>query len=64
MLGFQKIISLFLSFIIGFFTYSVSFITSSNDNNFQIINGYFSVNSVLVNGEIISTKTEGDEKNE
>ena len=60
MLGFKKVISLFLSLIIGFFTYPISFFTSFDGNDFQIINGDFSANAVFFNSEIIPIQTEGD----
>ncbi len=60
MSGFIKIISLVLSFFIGFITYPVSFFTSSDDNMYYIPTGEFSENSVMFNGESVKIETQGD----
>ena len=47
----RKILSIILSFIFGFLTYPVSFITSQNDADITLLQGEFNAGSVFLNGE-------------
>ena len=47
----RKILSIVLSFILGFFTYPFSFLPSANDSDFEINQGVFNTESIVLNGE-------------
>lgn len=47
----RRILSIALSFILGFFTYPISFIPNVNDSEFEIFCGEFGKESMVLNGE-------------
>lgn len=51
LIGLRKVLSTILSFILGFFTYPISFIPSMNDKDIELSLGAFSSESVFLNGE-------------
>lgn len=51
LIGLRKVLSIILSFILGFFTYPISFIPSMNDKDIELSLGAFSSESVFLNGE-------------
>ncbi len=51
LIGLRKVLSIILSFILGFFTYPVSFIPSVNDKDIELSLGEFSSESIFLNGE-------------
>lgn len=55
-----RILSLFFSVIIGFFTFPISFIPSEADDNFEVITGDYSENMIIFNGEKTKTETDGN----
>lgn len=55
-----KIISLILSFVIGFFTYPISFIPSRIEGDFKVSTGDFTSKSMMLNGEVSSMKLIGN----
>ncbi len=57
---FIKIISIVLAFIMGFFTFPISYLPSEADEIFQILTGEYSENSITFNGNPIKTETEGN----
>lgn len=56
----RKIFSIILSFILGFFTYPISFLPNSNDSDFGISGGLFSEESIVFNGESEKIYFDGD----
>ena len=55
----QKIISLVLSFIIGFFTYPISFLPDNTDSTFDVATGSFSQSEMQLNGNIAEIEITG-----
>lgn len=55
----QKIISLILSFIIGFFTYPISFLPDNTDSTFDVATGSFSQSEMQLNGNIAEIEITG-----
>lgn len=51
LIGLRKVLSIILSFILGFFTYPVSFLPVRNDEDITLSQGEFSTESVCLNGE-------------
>lgn len=54
-----KILSLILSFLLGFFTYPISFLPANADTVFEVKSGSFSADTVTFNGEDSAMKLSG-----
>lgn len=50
LIGLRKVLSIILSFILGFFTYPLSFLSSQKDTDILLSQGEFSAESVFFNG--------------
>ena len=58
----MKILSVILSFVLGFFTYPISFLPEKTAESFIVVHGDFTENSVWLNGEETEIGLSGDYK--
>ncbi len=56
----RKILSIILSFVLGFFSYPVSFLPTLRDTDFIIADGEFTSESIVLNGENEEIYFDGD----
>lgn len=59
MLALKRMFCVVISFVIGFFTYPLSFLPSNNDNVFNVETGEFSADSAFLNGVSAETSNSG-----
>ena len=60
MSAFIRIFSLFLSFIVGFFSFPMSFLPCETSEDFRIAKGDCTVDSIIFNGKPLKAETECD----
>ena len=60
MSAFIRVFSIILSFVVGFFSFPLSFLPSEISDDFLIETGNCTVDSIIFNGEPLNAETEGD----